>query len=104
VRFAGTDAPGPYRVFAELPEQGGLVELPALAFAAETDPAESDLSRKVTAESLGAASEGGGDKAAAVAVEGRFPIWPYLLVAAAVLLILETLLAGLGLRRSHARP
>ena len=103
VRFDGTDAPGSYRVFAEIPEQGGLAELPALAFSVETDPAESDLSHKVTAERVDSTAAGTTAGGAAVAVEGRFPIWPYLLVAAAVLLILETLLAGLGLRRSHAR-
>jgi hypothetical protein len=104
VRFDGTDAPGSYRVFAELPEQGGLAEMPALAFAVETDPNESDLSHKVTAERVDSAAAGKKGGGAAVSVEGRFPIWPYLLVAAAVLLLLETLLAGLGFRRSHARP
>jgi len=99
VRFAGTLAPGAYRVFAELPEQGGLAELPALAFAVEVDPAESRLARTVPVGEVAAPAAG----AAAVQVEGRFPIWPYLLVAAAVFLLIETLLAGLGLRRSHAR-
>jgi hypothetical protein len=103
VRFDGTDSPGSYRVFAELPDQGGLVELPALAFAVETDPAESDLSHRASAERIGAAAAGKKGAGAAVAVEGRFPIWPYLLVAAAVLLLLETLVAGLGFRRSHSR-
>jgi hypothetical protein len=103
VRFDRTDAPGWYRVFAEMPDHGGMPEIAALAFAVETDPAESDLSHKVSAERVGAAAAATIGAASAVAVEGRFPIWPYLLVAAAVLLLLETLVAGLGFRRSHVR-
>ncbi|MCK9459233.1 MAG: BatA and WFA domain-containing protein [Proteobacteria bacterium] len=103
VGFGGTEVPGSYRVFAELPSQGGLAELPALAFAVETDPKESELSRKVSAERVDAAAGGTKGAAASVAVVGRLPIWPYLLVAAVLLLILETLIAGLGFRRSHAR-
>jgi len=103
IAFDGTTAPGSYRVFAELPEQGGLEELAALEFSVETDPAESALEPVVKAggalEAAHGASAGGGS----LEVEGRFPIWPYLLAAAALFIVLEALLSGLGHRRSHAR-
>ena len=89
-------------MFAEIPDQGGLAELTALEFSVETDPAESELARVVPAGTLGAASSGGA-AGGALAVEGRFPIWPYLLLAAALLIVLEALLSGLGHRRSHSR-
>jgi hypothetical protein len=102
IAFAGTAAPGSYRVFAELPDQGGLGELAALEFSVETDPAESELARAVP---LGRADGSVADKAGAggLEVEGRFPIWPYLLAVIAALILIEALLAGLGHRRSHAR-
>lgn len=106
VAFLGTVSPGSYRVFAELPDQGGLKELAALEFSAETDPAESRLARAVSPGGAGGvegAAAGGGGGAGAVEIEGRFPIWPYLLAAVAALILLEALLAGLGHRRSHAR-
>ena len=102
IAFDGTAAPGSYRVFAEIPDQGGLAELTALEFSVETDPAESELARVVPAGIQGSSALGGA-AGGALAVEGRFPIWPYLLAAAALLIVLEALLSGLGHRRSHSR-
>jgi len=98
IAFDATTVPGSYRVFAELPEQGGLAELSALEFAVESDPRESALARVVVPNRIEPSAKGG-----SLAVEGRFPIWPYLLVAAAIFIFLEALLSGLGHRRSHAR-
>jgi hypothetical protein len=95
IAFKGTERPGPYRVWAEVPDLGGLVELTGSEFVVETDPAESDLTRRLeeTAED---------EEQAFAAVEGRLPAWPYLLLFAVLVLLAETCLAGSWLRRSHA--
>lgn len=94
VRFGATAVPGPYRVWAEVPGFGGLKELPQLEFVVETDPAESDLTPIAAPldSDVAAPLEG---------IEGTLPAWPYLLVAAAFLILIESLLSGLWLRRSH---
>lgn len=94
VRFGATDVPGPYRVWVEIPGYGGLKELPQLEFVVETDPAESDLTPIAAPmdSDVAAPLEG---------IEGKLPAWPYLLVAAAIFLLVESLLSGLWLRRSH---
>ena len=96
VTFSKTDLPGDYVVWAEIPEIGGLQELPALGFTVETDPAESDLTRKIEPTNGNAA-----DRLAPVA--GYLPIWPYLLMLAVLLILAETLITGVGLRRSHKK-
>jgi hypothetical protein len=96
VVFDKTDRPGSYRVWAEVPDLGGLVELISSEFVVEVDPAESDLTHRIDA----IAEEEGQVLAAA---EGRLPIWPYLLLLAVLFLLAETGFAGSGLRRSHAR-
>jgi len=95
--FDRTDRPGSYRVWAEVPDLGGLVEITGSEFVVETDPAESDLTHRVdvTAEEEGEVL---------AAAEGRLPAWPYLLLLAVLLLLAETGLAGSWLRRSHAQP
>ncbi|MBW2537320.1 MAG: hypothetical protein JRI55_37890, partial [Deltaproteobacteria bacterium] len=94
VAFSGTDRPGHYRVWAEVPGFGGLRELVGQGFIVGLDPLESDLTRVAEAPTLETAGE-------AAPVEGRLPLWPYLLVAAMLFLLAETFVAGMGLRRSH---
>jgi hypothetical protein len=96
VVFAQTDRPGSYRVWADVPDLGGLVELAGSEFVVEVDPAESDLSRRVDV-----IAEEEGEVLAAV--EGRLPVWPYLLLLAVLFLLVETGFAGSGLRRSHTQ-
>jgi hypothetical protein len=96
VSYRGTETPGWYRVWAEVPEFGGLRQLSEQEFVVVTDPAESDPSRRM--EPLG-------DRTELAPVEGWLPAWPHLLVAGVVLLLFESLLAGWGRRRSHlGRP
>jgi hypothetical protein len=96
VAFERTHLPGPYRVWAEVPDLGGLVELTGSEFVVETDPVESNLERRVDV-----VAEEEGEVLAAV--EGRLPIWPYLLLLAVICLLAEAGLAGSWLRRSHAK-
>jgi len=97
IAFQHTDRPGSYRVWAEVPDLGGLIELFGSEFVVETDPVESDLARRVevTAEKEGEVL---------TAVEGRLPVWPYLLLAAMLFLLAETGLTSSWLRRSHPEP
>ncbi len=95
IDFQAINEPGHYQVWAEIPGIGGLRELPALGFVAETDASESDTSRVISAA-------GQVDSASLAPIEGHLPTWPYLLVAAVLLLLFETWLCGQGLRRSHA--
>jgi hypothetical protein len=97
IPFAGTLTPGNYRVWAEIPGFGGLKEILGAEFAVETDPAESDLTR------LDALPEQDARPVALAMAEGVLPTWPHLLLAAALLLLAETFLAGRGLRRSHVK-
>ena len=96
VLFDGTDLPGDYVVWAEIPKVGGLQELPALGFTIETDPLESDLTRKIETTVEDATQS-------LAAVAGNLPIWPYLLMLALMLILVETVLFGFGLKRSHKR-
>jgi hypothetical protein len=97
VEFQDTDVPGEYTVFADIPKMGGIRELAHLGFTVETNPKESDLSRKIEAT----AEDAEGRLAPR---EGNLPIWPYLLVAVFFLLLIEAVVAASGLRRSHLRP
>ncbi|MCP4674392.1 MAG: VWA domain-containing protein [Deltaproteobacteria bacterium] len=94
IDFKDTFVPGHYRVWAEIPGFGGLRELDALGFVVETDPAESNPTRVMSAMDAD-------NLASLTPVEGNLPIWPYLLMAAVLFLLLETWLSGHGLRRSH---
>lgn len=95
VDFSATGLPGAYGVWAEIPEYGGLREIPALGFVVETDPVESDVAVAMEASAAN-------DPSSFAPVKGSLPIWPHLLVAAFLLLLVETWLSGQGLRRSHA--
>lgn len=96
---------GHYRV--EVTEQNVSFRDPALAFAANLDPRESDTT-PLAAEALAAlwqappgdAPEGSGDAFSAGANERRVELWPPLLMLVLILLYLETLV---GLRRSFLR-
>ncbi len=94
VVFNNTEVPGEYTVWTDIPKIGGVKEQPALGFVTVTNPSESDLSRKmvVTAESR---------QERYTEVEGKLPIWPYLLFAAVFFIMAETVAASFGLRRSH---
>lgn len=94
IDFDATTEPGLYRVWAEMPGFGGLRELPALGFVVETDPAESNPARVVAPPAEEETSR-------FAPVKGSLPLWPYLLIAALLLLLAETWLSGQGLRRSH---
>ncbi|MCU0663497.1 MAG: VWA domain-containing protein [Myxococcota bacterium] len=98
--FPHTYAPGHYRVWAEIPSQGGLRELENHGFIVVTDPRESNLTQVIAATS----SESKAKQASSSAsIGGTLPIWPYLLVAAMLLLLCETWAAGHGLHRSHQK-
>ncbi|MDJ0766712.1 MAG: BatA domain-containing protein [Myxococcota bacterium] len=94
IRFNGTHAPGHYQVWAEIPEFGGLRELHSLGFVVESDPAECNPARVVTAKDQT-------DIGNFAPLKGRLPIWPFLLIATVLLIISETWVAGQGLKRSH---
>ena len=96
VVFTGTQQPGEYAVWTEIPRIGGLKEQPSLGFSVVVHNSESDLSRKI---STTANSETG----QLAEVAGKLPVWPYLLALAVLLVLLETLAASAGLRRSHFR-
>jgi len=93
ISFSATGRPGPYRVWVETPGFGGLREVPALDFVAELAPDESDPTRRALPATPGTASMAG--------ATGRLPLWSWFLLAAFVLVVVESFLAGLGLRRSH---
>lgn len=95
IEFTHTQLPGHYRVWAEIPEYGGLKEIVGLEFVVETDPAESDLTK--VAESV---DDADAEKRFAP-VAGKLPIWPYLLLLAMIFALAETWVSGYGLRRSH---
>jgi hypothetical protein len=94
VEFRDTETPGDYRVWAEIPKMGGIRELDHLGFTVETDPRESDPAAKI-------ASTAEDPENRLAPLEGKLPIWPYLLLAAFLLLLAEAVVAGAGLRRSH---
>ncbi|MCP4602877.1 MAG: VWA domain-containing protein [Proteobacteria bacterium] len=94
IKFKDTHHPGHYRVWAEIPGFGGLRELLTLGFIVETDPTESNPNRVIAAVDEQ-------DLAAYTPIEGNLPIWPYLLVATILFLLVETWLSGQGLKRSH---
>lgn len=96
VLYRQTEVPGEYVVWTEIPRMGGLKEQPSLGFSVITHPSESDLSRKIHP-----IDDKNPDRFANVA--GKLPIWPYLLAAALLLVLLETFIAGAGIRRSHFR-
>lgn len=94
IEFTETLLPGHYDVWAEIPGFGGLRQLQALGFSVAASPAESDLRPRIPASS-------GKVERDLAPVEGRLPIAPYLLVAAMLVLLVETWLSGQGMRRSH---
>jgi hypothetical protein len=96
ITFTATRVPGDYVVWAEIPGVGGLRELTSLGFIVETNPRESDPRRRLARTH----ATGAGQFAP---VAGKLPVWPYLLLAAFLLLMAEALVAGLGLRRSHMK-
>jgi hypothetical protein len=96
VDFKTTYLPGHYVVWAEIPEAGGLRELSPLGFTVETNPLESDPRRKIEPSAENPARR-------FAPVEGKLPVWPYLLFAAFFFLLLEGFVAGMGLRRSHVK-
>lgn len=98
MNFTKTSLPGNYRVWAEIPQQGGLLELENHGFVVVADPRESNLSPVITATEAEAHPQ-----PTLATAEGTLPIWPYLLVAAMLLLLFETWLSGHGLHRSHLR-
>lgn len=96
VVFRQTEVPGEYVVWTETPHVGGLKEQPSLGFSVVVHPSESDLSRKIHK-----VDDNHPDRVAAVA--GKLPVWPYLLAAVLLLVLLETFIGGAGIRRSHFR-
>ncbi len=96
VVFYDTNVPGEYAVWTEIPRVGGLREMPSLGFAVITHRSESDLSRKIAATADNRPNRFA-DR------PGRLPIWPYLLFAAMLFVLVETVLAGVGMRRSHLK-
>ena len=96
IEFKATYKPGHYLVWAEIPEFGGLRELPTLGFVVETDPRESDLTQIIGPDTQKTSKQ-------AELVSSSLPIWPHLLIAAILLLFAETWQSGQGLRRSHGR-
>jgi hypothetical protein len=96
VMFYDTNTPGEYAVWTEIPRVGGLREMTALGFPVITNPSESDLSRKIAAT-----ADDRQNRFADAA--GLLPIWPYLLLAAMLLALAETVVAALGMRRSHVK-
>ncbi|MBN2525402.1 MAG: BatA domain-containing protein [Deltaproteobacteria bacterium] len=98
--FRQTNRPGPWRVFAEMPESGGLTELQSSAFVTNVASSESDLSRKM--KESGDLSRDDRDRY--TALEGKLPVWSHLLMVALFLLFVETILVGMGLRKSHRKP
>lgn len=97
IRFRQTNIPGAYRVWAEMPESGGLTELQSSAFVANISSAESDLSRKIKESNELNRDE----RNMYTALKGKLPIWSYLLMAGILLLMLEAIVVGIGLRKSH---
>lgn len=96
VSFTSTDIPGDYLVWAEIPGVGGLRELTSLGFIVATNPRESNPQRQLERSD----DTGAGQFAP---VLGKLPVWPYLLMAAFLLLMAEAVVAGMGLRRSHRK-
>ena len=94
--FSGTELPGAYEVWTEIPRIGGLKAQPSLGFSVVVHNSESDLTRKIAATSD--ASAGGFAEA-----EGQLPIWPYLLALAVLAALIETFVAGAGIRKSPVR-
>ncbi len=99
IRFHNTGKPGAYHIWGEMPESGGLAELPSSAFVANIAPSESDLSVKM--KESGEVSRN--EKDMYTALEGKLPIWSHLLLAGLALILLESLVAGMGLRKSHRK-
>ena len=99
IRFKQTGQPGAYRVWAEMPESGGLTELQSSAFVVNIEPSESDLSAKM--KESGQLSRD--DRNMYTALKGKLPIWSYLLLAGIILLLIEATAAGAGLRKSHRK-
>jgi hypothetical protein len=98
VGYSRTFLPGHYRVWAEIPDQGGLQELDSHSFVVVTDPRESN-----PAQAISATHHDSDPSQSAAPIEGVLPIWPYLLIAAMLLLLCETLLCGYGLYGSHLK-
>jgi Aerotolerance regulator N-terminal/von Willebrand factor type A domain len=94
VEFRGTDVPGNYRVWAEIPGVGGLREIQALGFSVETATEESNPARVISSSIKR-------DADIFAPVKGNYPIWLHILIAVFLLLLVETWLNGQGLRRSH---
>ena len=92
-----TTVPGSYRVWAEVPGFGGLTELMSSEFVVQLDAAESDLSRSNPA-AKGIKSD---DEGLFTPVKGKLPMWSHFLFASFIFLLIETFIAGAGLRRSH---
>ncbi|NLN61467.1 MAG: VWA domain-containing protein [Myxococcales bacterium] len=98
VAFDKTETPGVYRVWGQMAGQGALAELPGMEFVINVARAESDLRpSELAARVDGDASE------LYTLTAGKLPVWPWLLIVALLALVGESLVAGIGLRRSHRR-
>lgn len=88
--FEGVKVPGLYRVFVRFPG-GELRELPTERFTALVHASESDL-RRAPPEALERALPKGAAQRGGTGRDDDVPLWPALLVACFVLLLLESLL------------
>jgi hypothetical protein len=94
VTFRGTDVPGLYRVYARA-AGGEARERPDERFTVLLHPAESDLTR-ADGELLASAAPSGAVTRTSEQGDGDVPLWPWLLCAAVLLLLLEALLLRRG--------
>jgi hypothetical protein len=99
LQVTDTGLPGTYRVWARMPDYGGLVEMSDYAFSVNVAEAESRLE----ATYPDSKDISGDHPDIYAAAKGKMPVWSWLLLVGILLILAEGFLSGVGLRRHH-RP